>query len=77
MKVLRLLTRLTTVPYLFCSRSPRISPSFVKRWRSTATALRWTAAAMLEAKNGLHTLKAYRFAIFNKVRDIRRGWHAV
>jgi putative transposase len=32
----------------------------VKRWRSTAMALRWTAAAMLEAKKGFRRLKAYK-----------------
>ena len=32
----------------------------VKRWRSTSMALRWTAAAMLEAKKGFRRLKAYK-----------------
>jgi putative transposase len=32
----------------------------VKRWRSPAMALRWTAAAMLEAKKGFRKLKAYK-----------------
>jgi putative transposase len=32
----------------------------VKRWRSPAMALRWTAAAMLEAKKGFRRLKAYK-----------------
>jgi putative transposase len=32
----------------------------VKRWRSTAMALRWTVAAMLEAKKGFRRLKAYK-----------------
>jgi len=32
----------------------------VKRWRSTTMALRWTAAAMQEAKKGFRKLKAYK-----------------
>jgi putative transposase len=32
----------------------------VKRWRSAAMALRWTAAAMLEAKKGFRRLKAHK-----------------
>ncbi len=32
----------------------------VKRWQSAAMALRWTAAAMLEAKKGFRRLKAYK-----------------
>jgi putative transposase len=32
----------------------------VKRWRSPAMALRWTAAAMLEARKGFRKLKAYK-----------------
>jgi putative transposase len=32
----------------------------VKRWRSPAMALRWTAAGMLEAKKGFRKLKAYK-----------------
>ena len=32
----------------------------VKRWSSTLLALRWTAAAMLEAKKGFRRLKAYK-----------------
>jgi putative transposase len=32
----------------------------VKRWRSPAMALRWTAAAMLEAKKGFRKLKAHK-----------------
>jgi hypothetical protein len=32
----------------------------VKRWRSGKMALRWTAAAMLEAAKGFRKLKAYR-----------------
>ena len=32
----------------------------VKRWDSAAMALRWTAAAMLEAKKGFRKLKAYK-----------------
>ena len=32
----------------------------VKRWRTASMALRWTAAAMLEAKNGFRKLKAYK-----------------
>ena len=32
----------------------------VKRWSSASMALRWTAAAMLEAKNGFRRLKAYK-----------------
>ena len=32
----------------------------VKRWQSAAMALRWTAAAMLEAKKGFRKLKAYK-----------------
>jgi transposase-like protein len=32
----------------------------VKRWRSAEMALRWTAAAMLEAKKGFRRLKAYK-----------------
>ena len=32
----------------------------VKRWRSPAMALRWTAAAMLEAKKGFRRLKAHK-----------------
>jgi putative transposase len=32
----------------------------VKRWRSTEMALRWTAAAMLEAKKGFRRLKAHK-----------------
>src|SRR5271157_1322857 len=32
----------------------------VKRWRSTSMALRWTAAAMQEAKKGFRKLKAYK-----------------
>jgi len=32
----------------------------VTRWRTAAMALRWTAAAMLEAKKGFRKLKAYK-----------------
>jgi len=32
----------------------------VKRWRSASIALRWTAAAMLEATKGFRRLKAYK-----------------
>jgi putative transposase len=32
----------------------------VKRWSSTSMALRWTAAAMLEAKKGFRRLKAFK-----------------
>jgi putative transposase len=32
----------------------------VKRWRSASMALRWTAAAMQEAKKGFRRLKAYK-----------------
>jgi len=32
----------------------------VKRWRSASMSLRWTAAAMLEAKKGFRRLKAYK-----------------
>jgi hypothetical protein len=32
----------------------------VKRWRSPGMALRWTAAAMLEAKKGFRKLKAHK-----------------
>jgi putative transposase len=32
----------------------------VKRWRSSSMALRWTAAAMNEAKKGFRKLKAYK-----------------
>jgi hypothetical protein len=32
----------------------------VKRWGSASMALRWTAAAMLEAKKGFRRLKAYK-----------------
>ena len=32
----------------------------VKRWRSASTALRWTAAAMLEATKGFRRLKAHK-----------------
>ena len=32
----------------------------VKRWSSSSMALRWTAAAMNEAKKGFRRLKAYR-----------------
>ena len=32
----------------------------VKRWRSAAMALRWTAAAMLEAEKGFRRLKAHK-----------------
>ena len=32
----------------------------VKRWRSSSMALRWTAAAMNEAKKGFRRLKAYK-----------------
>ncbi len=32
----------------------------VKRWQSTSMALRWTAAAMHEAKKGFRRLKAYK-----------------
>jgi hypothetical protein len=32
----------------------------VKRWRSAAVALRWTAAGMMEAAKGFRRLKAYR-----------------
>jgi len=32
----------------------------VKRWQSASMALRWTAAAMQEAKKGFRRLKAYR-----------------
>jgi transposase-like protein len=32
----------------------------VKRWRSPAMALRWTAAAMLEANKGFRRLKAHK-----------------
>ncbi len=32
----------------------------VKRWSSASMALRWTAAAMLEAKKGFRRLKAYK-----------------
>ena len=32
----------------------------VKHWGSASMALRWTAAAMLEAKKGFRRLKAYK-----------------
>ena len=32
----------------------------VKRWQSASMALRWTAAAMHEVKNGFRRLKAYK-----------------
>lgn len=32
----------------------------VKRWRPASIALRWTAAAMPEAKKGFRGLKAYK-----------------
>jgi hypothetical protein len=32
----------------------------VKRWSSSSMALRWTAAAMNEAKKGFRRLKAYK-----------------
>lgn len=32
----------------------------VKRWRNAATALRWTAAGMMEAVNGFRRLKAHK-----------------
>src|SRR5690349_4686674 len=32
----------------------------VKRWRDASTALRWTAAGMMEAKKGFRRLKAYK-----------------
>jgi putative transposase len=32
----------------------------VKHWRTPSMALRWTAAAMLEAKKGFRKLKAYK-----------------
>ena len=32
----------------------------VKRWQSASMALRWTAAAMLEAKKGFRKLKAFK-----------------
>lgn len=32
----------------------------VKRWRDASMALRWTAAGMMEAKNGFRRLKAYK-----------------
>jgi len=32
----------------------------VKHWRSASMALRWTGAAMLEAKKGFRRLKAYK-----------------
>ena len=32
----------------------------VKHWRSASMALRWTAAAILEAKKGFRRLKAYK-----------------
>jgi hypothetical protein len=32
----------------------------VKRWRAASMALRWIAAAMLEAKKGFRKLKAYK-----------------
>jgi hypothetical protein len=32
----------------------------VKHWSSASMALRWTAAAMLEAKTGFRRLKAYK-----------------
>jgi hypothetical protein len=32
----------------------------VKRWRSPSMAMRWTAAAMMEAKKGFRRLKAHK-----------------
>jgi putative transposase len=32
----------------------------MKRWRNAATALRWTAAGMMEAAKGFHRLKAFK-----------------
>ncbi len=32
----------------------------VKRWRNAEMALRWTAAGMLEAKNGFRRINAFR-----------------
>jgi hypothetical protein len=34
--------------------------AWVKRWSSASMALRWTAAAMLEAEKGFRRLKAYK-----------------
>ena len=39
---------------------------YVKHWRDTAMALRWTGAAMLEAAKGFRRLKAYRHLPFLK-----------
>ena len=46
----------------------------VKRWRSASMALRWTAAAMLEAKKGFRRLKAYKQ--LPKLRDALDAYYA-
>ena len=46
----------------------------VKRWRSASMALRWTAAAMLEAKKGFRRLKAYKQ--LPKLRDALDDYYA-
>ena len=46
----------------------------VKRWSSASMALRWTAAAMLEAKKGFRRLKAYKQLPALKEVALQR-WH--
>jgi putative transposase len=46
----------------------------VKRWRSASMALRWTAAAMQEAKKGFRRLKAYKQ--LPKLRAALDAYHA-
>ncbi len=43
----------------------------VKRWRDAAMALRWTAAAMLEAAKGFRRLKAH-----NQLPILKAAWRA-
>ena len=46
----------------------------VKRWRSASMALRWTAAAMLEAMKGFRRLKFYKQ--LPKLRDVLDAHYA-
>ena len=46
----------------------------VKRWRSASMALRWTAAAMQEAKKGFRRLKTYKQ--LPKLRAALDAYHA-
>ena len=48
----------------------------VKRWRSPSMAMRWTAAAMMEAKKGFRRLKAHKqLPALRAALDRRTTWH--